>query len=154
MKKNALFAALVLLIVFVFAGCSDSDDDGGNDFGDDGVSKSIKVTDFTDMDGSPSKVMFGIAPAKKVTAAIAVSAFVSLSSGDEGDAEGELFIADGINPTGTKWTGTGTYRIFIEQNPISSGYPGYFSKEKIKINSALTTLSFNDFREMQYGDWK
>ncbi|MDR1179933.1 MAG: hypothetical protein LBK44_05450 [Spirochaetales bacterium] len=160
MKKNALFAVLILLIGFVFVGCSDSDD-GGNDFGDDGVPKSIKIIDFDDRDGSPPKVMFGIANAGQ-TAAIALSNFLPLSNGKNGEAEGELFIADGnqkptgtiLTPSGTKWTGTGTYRIFIRQYDVEDKFPGFSSKEKIKINSALTTLSFNDFKEMEEGDWK
>jgi hypothetical protein len=140
----------------VFVGCSDSDD-GGNDFGDDGVPKSIKIIDFDDMDEGPSgaKVKFGIANAEQ-TALIAVSDFLPLSNGKNGEAEGEIFIADGSeNPTGTKWTGTGTYRIFIIQyDEHDENFPSFLSKEKIKINSALTTRSFNDFREMQDGDWK
>ncbi|MDR1317840.1 MAG: hypothetical protein LBK13_13320 [Spirochaetales bacterium] len=156
MKKNALFAVLVLLIGFVFVGCSDSDD-GGNDFGDDGVPKSIKIIDFDDMDGTPPKVMFGIANAGQ-TAAIALSnAFITLSGGDSGEAEDKLFIADANqDPTGTKWTGTGSYRIFIVQEDLQNkNFPPFISKEKIKINSALTTCSFNDFKKMQdAGDWK
>jgi hypothetical protein len=157
MKKNytIVFVFITALIALcAFWGCSSSDDDDGNDFGDDGVSKSIKIIDFDDRDGTPPKVKFAIVNAER-TVVIAVSDFLPLSNGKNGDAEGEIFIADGENPTGTKWTGTGTYSIFIIQyDEQNKGFPSFLSKEKIKINSALTTRSFNDFREMQDGDWK
>ncbi|MDR1316185.1 MAG: hypothetical protein LBK13_04850 [Spirochaetales bacterium] len=159
MKKNytivfAFIAALIALCAFW--GCSSSDDDDGNDFGDDGVPKSIKVTDFYDMDGSgTSKVKYGITATRKAAAAIAVSDFEELSAVDAGYAEAALFtIADAkLNPTGTAWTGTGTYYIFIAQyDEHDHGFPWFFSKEKIKINSARTTLSYNDFREFEDGE--